>query len=63
MTDMFAEHSAERRRRGTSVATRLWEVPVADFLATVLAKAAVMLVEALVMRLVNAFATGRVATA
>jgi hypothetical protein len=61
--DTFAEHSGERRRRGTSVAARLWEVPVADFLATVLAKAAVMLVEALVIRLVNAFATGRVATA
>jgi hypothetical protein len=36
---------------------------VADFLATVLAKAAVMLVEALVMRLVEAFATRRFATA
>jgi hypothetical protein len=34
---------------------------MADFLATVLAKAAVMLVEALVMRIVEAFA-GRVAT-
>jgi hypothetical protein len=52
-----------RRRYGTSVVARLWEVPVADFLATVLAKAAVMLVEALVIRLINAFATGRVATA
>jgi hypothetical protein len=46
-----------------SAAVGLWEVPVADFLATVLARAAVMLVEALVIRLVNAFATGRVATA
>jgi hypothetical protein len=36
---------------------------VADFLATVLAKAVVMLVEALVMRLVETFATTRVATA
>jgi hypothetical protein len=63
MTDTFAEHSAERRRRGPSVAAGLWEVPVADFLATVLAKAVVMLVEALVIRLVNAFAAGRVATA
>jgi hypothetical protein len=36
---------------------------VADFLATVLAKAAIMLVEALVMRLIEAFATGRVAAA
>jgi hypothetical protein len=36
---------------------------MADFLATVLAKVAVMLVEALVARLVTAFATGRVATA
>jgi hypothetical protein len=36
---------------------------MADFLATVLAKAAVMLVEALVMRLIEAFAGGRVATA
>jgi hypothetical protein len=63
MTDTFAEHSAERRRYGTSVAARLWEVPVADFLATVLAKAAVMLVEALLIRLVNAFATGRLAAA
>ena len=62
-TDTFAEHSAKRRRRDTSVGARLWEVPVADFLATVLAKAAVMLVEALVIRLVNAFATGRLATA
>ena len=35
---------------------------MADFLATVLAKAAVMLVEALVMRLIEAFAAGRVAT-
>jgi hypothetical protein len=63
MTDIFAEHSAKRRRRGTSVGARIWEVPVADFLATVLAKAAVMLVEALVIRLVNAFATGRLAAA
>jgi hypothetical protein len=63
MTDTFDAHSAERRRRGTSAAAGLWEVPVADFLATVLAKAAVMLVEALVIRLVNAFAAGRVATA
>jgi hypothetical protein len=36
---------------------------VADFLATVLAKAAVMLVETLVMRLIEAFTRGRVATA
>jgi hypothetical protein len=36
---------------------------MADFLATVLAKAAVMLIEALVIRLINAFATARVATA
>lgn len=36
---------------------------MADFLATVLAKAVVMLVETLVMRLVEAFATTRVATA
>jgi hypothetical protein len=36
---------------------------MADFLATVLAKAAVMLVEALVIRLIHAFATARVATA
>jgi hypothetical protein len=36
---------------------------VADFLATVLAKAAIMLVEALVIRLISAFATRRVATA
>jgi hypothetical protein len=36
---------------------------MADFLATMLAKAAVMLVEALVMRLVAAFASSRVATA
>jgi hypothetical protein len=63
MTDTFAEHSAERRRRGTSVAARLSEVPVADFLATVLAKMAVMLVEALVIKLVSAFVSGRVATA
>jgi hypothetical protein len=63
MSDTFAEHSAKRRRRGTSVAARLWEVPVADFLATLLAKAAVMLVEALVIRLVTALAAGRVATA
>jgi hypothetical protein len=63
MMDTFAEHSAERRRRGTSVAAGLWEVPVADFLATVLAKAAVMLVEALVIRLINAFAAGRTGVA
>jgi hypothetical protein len=36
---------------------------VADFLATVLAKAAVMLIEALVTRLIEAFAGSRVATA
>jgi hypothetical protein len=36
---------------------------VADFLATVLAKAAIMLVETLVMRLIEAFSAGRVATA
>jgi hypothetical protein len=36
---------------------------VADFLATVLAKAAVMLIEALVLRLVEVFAAGRAATA
>jgi hypothetical protein len=35
---------------------------VADFLATVLAKAAIMLVETLVMRLIEAFSAGRVAT-
>ena len=35
---------------------------MADFLATVLAKAAIMLVEALVMRLIEAFTTSRVAT-
>jgi hypothetical protein len=36
---------------------------VADFLATVLAKAAIILVETLVMRLIDAFSAGRVATA
>jgi hypothetical protein len=39
------------------------EVSMADFFATVLAKAAVMLLETLVIRLVEALTVGRVATA
>jgi hypothetical protein len=50
-------------RRAARAGPYFQEVPVADFLATVLAKAAVMLIEALVTRLIEAFAGSRVATA